>query len=426
MGPALEPGAFLARMVARMRKSPLLILFVAVFLDLLGFGMVLPLLPYYAVRFGADAFAVGALLAAYSLAQLIFSPVWGGLSDRIGRRPVLIGSLFASAASLVAFGLANSLALLFASRVLAGVASATIGVAQAYIADATTPENRAKGMGIIGAAFGLGFVFGPALGGLLAPFGHGVPAFVAAGVALLNGVLALALLPESLPPERRGEQVVRGFSPARLAKAATIAGMAPLMAIYFLTIFAFATMEATFPLLTLEQLKFTEVQNGWTFAYIGVLIVILQGGLVGRLAKRFGEKRLVIVGAVLLAIGLAGLPFATTVPMLLLVLVPLAAGNGLANPSLTALISLTASRDAQGHTLGVAQSLASLGRVVGPLWGGFAYTALGPKASYLVAGGIMVLMAVGGLAIRTPAKADAEAETSAASAPDAQKEIGST
>lgn len=385
-----------------MRKSPLAILFVTVFLDLLGFGMVLPLLPYYAVRFGADAFMVGGLLAVYSLAQLVCSPIWGGLSDRVGRRPVLIASLFASAVSQLAFGLAGSLAMLFGARLIAGVASATIGVAQAYIADSTTPENRAKGMGIIGAAFGLGFVFGPALGGLLAPLGHGVPAFVAAGVALLNGLLALALLPESLPAERRGEHVERGFSPARLARAAAIPGMPPLMAIYFLTIFAFATMEATFPLLTLGLFGFDEAKNGWIFAYIGVLIVILQGGLVGRLAKRFGEKNLVIAGAIFLAIGLAGLPFSASVPMMMLVLVPLAAGNGLANPSLTALISLAASRDAQGQTLGVAQSLASLGRVLGPLWGGFAYQALGPKGSYLVAGGIMAIMAVGAFAIRAP------------------------
>lgn len=383
-----------------MRNSPLAILFVTVFLDLLGFGMVLPLLPYYAVRFGADAFMVGALLAIYSLAQLVFSPLWGGLSDRVGRRPVLIASLFASSLSQLAFGLAGTLAMLFGARLLAGVSSATIGVAQAYIADSTTPENRAKGMGIIGAAFGLGFVFGPALGGLLAPFGHGVPAFAAAGLALLNGLLAFALLPESLSAERRGERVERGFSPARLMRAAAIAGMPPLMAIYFLSIFAFATMEATFPLLTLDLFKFTEAQNGWMFAYIGVLIVILQGGLVGRLAKRFGEKRLVIAGSLMLAVGLAGLPFSTSVPLMMLVLVPLAAGNGLANPSLTALISLTASRDAQGQTLGVAQSLASLGRVLGPLWGGFAFQAFGPKASYVLAGGIMLVMALGGLAIR--------------------------
>lgn len=385
-----------------MRKSPLAILFVTVFLDLLGFGMVLPLLPYYAVRFGADAFAVGGLLAAYSFAQLICSPLWGSLSDRIGRRPILIGSLFASAISQVAFGLAGSLMALFAARLVAGVASATIGVAQAYIADSTTPENRAKGMGIIGAAFGLGFVFGPALGGLLAPFGHGVPAFVAAGIALLNGLLALALLPESLPHEKRGEKVVRGFSPKRLALATGISGMPPLMAIYFLTIFAFATMEATFPLLTLAMLNFNEQQNGWTFAYIGILIVIMQGGLVGRLAKRFGEKKLVIAGSLCLAVGLAALPFSTSVPLLLIALVPLAAGNGLANPSLSALISLTASKHSQGETLGVAQSLASLGRVLGPLWGGFAFTALGPRTSYAVAGAIMVAMAGLAFAIRPP------------------------
>lgn len=379
-----------------MKKSPLFILFMTVFLDLLGFGMVLPLLPYYAVTFGADAFAVGALLAVYSIMQLIFSPIWGRLSDRVGRRPVLIGSLFGSALGLLAFGLANSLLALFAARMFAGMAAATIGTAQAYIADSTTPENRAKGMGMIGAAFGLGFVFGPALGGVLAHYGHGVPAFVAAGLAVANGVFAIARLPESLPLERRGEVVERGFSPRRLGRAAAIPGMRPLMSLYFLAIFAFATMEATFPLLTLQLLKFTEVENGYVFAYIGVLIVILQGGLVGRLSRRFGEKRLVIAGSWLLGAGLAALPFASSLALLLVALVPLACGNGLCNPSLTSLISRTTEGHAQGETLGVAQSMASLGRILGPLWGGFAFAALGPVPTYATAGGLMLL--VGGAA----------------------------
>ncbi|MDB5098417.1 MAG: hypothetical protein JWM80_2838 [Cyanobacteria bacterium RYN_339] len=396
-----------------MKKSPLLILFVTVFLDLLGFGMVLPLLPYYAVHFGADALAVGGLLTVYSVMQFIFSPIWGRLSDRVGRRPLLLMSLLGSSAGLVVFGLADSLFLLFVSRAFAGITAATISIAQAYIADSTTPENRAKGMGIIGAAFGLGFVFGPAFGGLLAQFGHGVPAFVAAGLALANFAFAAWRLPESLPPERRGEVVARGFSLARLGRAATIPGMPVLMVTYFLTIFAFATMEATFPLLTLDRFKFTEVQNGYVFAYIGVVIVILQGGLVGRLAKRFGEKPLVVAGAVCLAVGLAGLPLAPSLPVMLLVLVPLACGNGLANPSLTALISLTAETGAQGETLGVGQSLASLGRILGPLWGGYAYKALGPTTAYGLAAGIMAVLAVVALAIRPVAKTVAEAEPEA-------------
>jgi DHA1 family tetracycline resistance protein-like MFS transporter len=383
-----------------MKKAPLLILFITVFLDLLGFGMVLPLLPYYAVRYGADAFQVGALLAVYSLAQFIFSPIWGRWSDRVGRRPLLLMSLIGSSIGLVTFGLANSLWLLFVSRAFAGITGATISIAQAYIADSTTAENRAKGMGIIGAAFGLGFVFGPAFGGLLAAYGHGVPAFVAAGIALVNFGFAAFSLPESLPPERRGELVARGFSLARLSRAATIPGMPVLMGIYFFTILAFATMEATFPLVTLTRFHFNEVSNGYVFAYLGVLIVILQGGLTGRLVKRFGEKPLIIVGAVMLFIGLAGLPWAPSVPVLLLVLIPLAVGNGLTNPSLTALISLTAEAGAQGETLGIGQSLASLGRILGPLWGGFAYKALGSQPTYAIAGAIMLILAFVAFAIR--------------------------
>lgn len=381
-----------------MRKSALLILFVTVFLDLLGFGMVLPLLPYYATAFGADAFAVGALLSVYSLAQFVFSPIWGALSDRVGRRPVLLGSLLASCAGLVTFGLAGTLVALFASRLFSGVASATIGTAQAYIADSTTPENRAKGMGLIGAAFGLGFVFGPALGGGFAHYGHGVPAFVAAGIALANAVLAFFLLPESLPKEKRAEVAKRPSRFATLAAGWRSPGLAPLMAIYFMTIFAFATMEATFPLLAKDVFGFSESQNGYVFAYIGVLMVVLQGGLVGRLAKRFGEARLVVAGALCLAVALAGLPFAPSVPLLLAVLVPLAVGNGLANPSLTSLISRRAAESAQGETLGVAQALASLGRVLGPLWGGFAYAAFSARISYALAGVLMLVTAATALA----------------------------
>lgn len=401
-----------------MKKAPLLILFLTVFIDLLGFGMVLPLLPYYAKAFGAEAFAIGALLSVYSVMQFIFSPIWGRLSDRVGRRPLLLMSLVGSSVGLVIFGLANTLWLLFLSRAFSGVTAATISIAQAYIADSTTPENRAKGMGLIGAAFGLGFVFGPALGGVLAHFGHGVPAFVAAGIAFLNFLFALFKLPESLPEERRGEVVQRGFSLKRLGLAATVPGMPVLMMIYFLTIFAFATMEATFPLVTLQHFGFSEIQNGYVFAYIGVLVVILQGGLVGRLSKRFGEKKLVIVGTVMLAIGLGFLPVAPTLAVMLLVLVPLAAGNGLTNPSLTSLISRTAASSTQGEVLGVGQSLASLGRILGPLWGGFAFQYIGTNLSYYIAGLIMLALAPLAFGIHPPAdipSAPANAEESGAS-----------
>ncbi|HEX2189860.1 MAG TPA: MFS transporter, partial [Longimicrobiaceae bacterium] len=207
--PAAPPRAPAGRGRARSgperaaRRSPLTIVFLTVFLDLVGFGIVIPLLPLYAERFGAGPVAVTWLVAVYSLMQLVFAPWWGSLSDRVGRRPVLLVGLFGSAASYLLFGLAGSLAALFAGRALAGIMGANVGVAQAYIADVTPPEERAKGMGLIGAAFGLGFIFGPALGGTLAHFGHAVPFLGAAALAAVNGCLGLALLPESLPPERR-------------------------------------------------------------------------------------------------------------------------------------------------------------------------------------------------------------------------------
>ncbi len=383
--------------------SPLVIVFISVFIDLLGFGIVLPLMPYYALRFDADAFGVGALLAIYSLMQLFFSPLWGRLSDRIGRRPVLIVSLFGSAIGLILFGLASSLAGLFLARMFSGMATATVSVAQAYIADCTPPEKRARGMGLIGAAFGLGFIFGPALGGLLAGYGASVPAYVAAAIAGINGVLAIFFLPETLPPEKRGLSPERGFSIKRLGTAASVPGMSRLMLLYFLSIFGFATMEATFPLLTLGLFNFNEQQNGFVFAYLGVLVALLQGGLIGRLVARFGEPRLVVVGAGLMTVAFIALPVVPSIGFLLLALIPLAVGNGVCNPCLTALISRRSDAIAQGETLGVAQSMASLGRITGPLWGGFCFARFGAITTYWLAAVVLAILTVLALALRQSA-----------------------
>lgn len=407
----------------RMRRSPLAVLFLVVFLDLLGFGMVLPLLPFYALKFGTNALGVGALMTVYSLLQLVMAPVWGGLSDRVGRRPVLLGSLLGSALSLMAFGLAGSLWALVAARALAGAFTATIGVAQAAIADVTAPEDRAKGMGLIGAAFGLGFVFGPAFGGFLAAYGQahlsawgplaaaGIPAFVAAALALANFLWGLAVLPETLAPAagEAAQAAPRQGALRRLQSAWAIPGLAKPIATYFLVIFAFATVEACFPLLLKDRFGLGEAGNGYVFGFLGILIVINQGGLVGRLAKRVGEKALGVIGPLVLALSLLLVPYVPTMGLLLLSLVPMALGNGWASSGLTSLISLRAEAEAgpQGQALGAAQAAASLGRVLGPLWGGLAYQQWGAGGSFAIAAGILVAASGLMLGVVPPPKATA-------------------
>ena len=362
-------------------------LFLIVVIDLVGFGLVIPLLPFYAVRFGASPQLVTALLAVYSLMALLSAPFWGRLSDRIGRRPVLMSSLAAGVLAYLWMGAADALWMVFAARSLAGVCAGNIAAAQAYIADVTTPENRAKGMGLIGAAFGLGFIIGPALGGLLAgddpaTADLSMPAWVA---AVLSGMALLGVafvLPESRPLEARQN------TPAR-SRLATILGalrrpiLSRLILIFFLVILAFSGMESTFALWAMRQFGWGPSQVAYVFAYVGLLSAVLQGGLIGRLSRRFGEERLLLVGLALIGIGLLALPATRWLPLLALVLAALAVGMGLAQPSLNSLISRRAGRDEQGEVLGVSQSVGSLARVLGPLAAGFLFAEFGRDAPYL-------------------------------------------
>jgi MFS transporter, DHA1 family, tetracycline resistance protein len=362
-------------------------LFLIVVVDLVGFGLVIPLLPFYAVRFGASPQAVTALLAVYSLMALLSAPLWGRLSDSIGRRPVLMGSLAAGALAYIWMGAADALWMLFAARGLAGICAGNIAAAQAYVADVTTLENRAKGMGLIGAAFGLGFIIGPALGGLLAgddpaSADLATPALVAAG---LSGTALLGvafLLPESRPASAR-----QGV-PARSRRAAIFAALrrpvlSRLLLIFFLVILAFSGMESTFALWAMRQFGWGPSQVAYVFAFVGVLSAILQGGLIGRLSRRFGEERLLLVGLALIGLGLLALPAARWLSLLAFVLAALAVGMGLVQPSLNSLISRRAGREEQGEVLGVSQSVGSLARVLGPLTAGFLFAELGRDTPYL-------------------------------------------
>jgi len=373
--------------------SPLVIIFLTVFIDLLGFGIIIPLLPFYAERFGGSAATVGLLSVSFSLMQFVFMPIWGRLSDRYGRRPILLLGLFGSFGSYLLFGLAGSLPMLFVSRAFAGIAGATVSTAQAFIADTTTAENRAKGMGLVGAAFGLGFIFGPAIGGFLSRWGHAAPPFFASALSLANFIAAWFLLPESRPAHVPLTERGSGSRLAALRKALTRPTMPMLLLVYFMVVAAFSGFETTFALFSERRHGFTEETIGYLFAYIGLLLALVQGGLVGRVVRRIGERRLVPFAILLLSGGLALIPAAPSVVGLCGALAVLSLGMGFNTPSLVSLISQASDPEDQGGILGVSQSLASLARVVGPAWGGLLFDHVGPSATYISSAAIMAVAA---------------------------------
>jgi multidrug resistance protein len=384
-----------------MKRSPLVIIFFTVFIDLVGFGIVLPLLPYYAESYGASAFAVGLLSTSYSLMQFVFMPIWGRLSDHYGRRPLILLSLAGSCLGFLVFGLASSLLSLFVGRMIAGIAGAIIPTTNAYIADVTAPENRAKGMGMVGAAFGLGFILGPAIGGLLAPYGYDKPVLLASAMAGLNFAFAYFKLPESLAEENRKRARSGYFTLERLAGAVSQPKILLLMSIYFVVVFAFSNMEATFGLLNEHQYALSARETGYLFAYIGVLMVVMQGAMVGRLARMFGEKALIMAGTFCMVFGLGLMPFAPSIPAYCAIIALLSFGAGINNPSITSLLSRSSRSEEQGGILGITQSMASLGRILGPMWGGYTFGSIGEQWPFLSGGILMSLAFV--LSLKNPA-----------------------
>ena len=372
-----------------MRRSPLTIIFITIFIDLLGFGLVLPALPFYAESYGASPVMVGLLSMSYSLAQFIFSPLWGRLSDRVGRRPIILLGLAGSAIAFLIFGLAQSLALLFVARTLAGIlSSASLPTAQAFIADTTTPENRAKGMGLIGAAFGLGFIFGPAMGGLLTKYGYGVPALVAAAMAGANWVWAYFALPESLHYSKR-KVSPHYLSPSHLKEVLGNKRLAFLLTIFFLHVFAFSNMESTFALFSEHRIGMTAFGVGALLAEVGIIAAFVQGLMIGKLTKKFGEVNLAITGIFLMGVGLFVTTLAYTVFAMILVVPLYALGSALTNPTMSALISKSVNDTKQGMTMGVSQGLGALGRVLGPLAGTGLFQLISPAAPYHIGAAIL-------------------------------------
>lgn len=367
--------------------SPLVIIFLTVFIDLLGFGIIIPLLPFYAESFGASAFTVGMLGTVFSLMQFLFAPIWGRWSDRIGRRPIIVLGLLGSCLSYLALALASTLPMLFAARILGGIAGANIPTAQAYIADITTPENRARGMGMVGAAFGLGFVFGPALGGLLSHLGPDAPMWFASALCLANCLAAWAFLPESRTGGRSAAPAIGRIE--MLRRSVLRPDLALLLSLYFILSSAFSGFEATFALFSERRFGFTAATIGYVFAFIGVILALAQGVLVGHVVRVVSERRLIPAAIAMIAIGMGLVPFAASVPALLGALGLLALGMGLNQPALSASVSHAAGPDEQGSVLGLAQSLASLGRIVGPAWGGFLFDRYGMSFPYLSGAAIM-------------------------------------
>jgi DHA1 family tetracycline resistance protein-like MFS transporter len=354
--------------------TPLIIIFVTVFIDLIGFGMVIPILPYYANTppFNATPLEIGFLVGTYSLMQFFFSPVLGRLSDRYGRRPILFISLLGSAIGYLVMGLAGTLVMVFAGRIIGGVTGANISTAQAYVADVTSKRNRARGMGLFGAAFGMGFIFGPALAGVMSKFGVHVPFFFAAGLSFVNAIALFLILPESVKPgtvaaEKKGKfhALMMSFKNREFRE---------LNIIYFLLITAFSIMTYAFVLYTAYRFDYSTEENGYLFAYIGVIAIIGQGILFNKLAEKFGESMLIVAGCLLMVISLFAVPVvgpqAGGLSALLVGTAVLAFGNALASPGLTSLASKTADQGEQGAAMGILQSGASLARVIGPIIGG--------------------------------------------------------
>jgi len=356
-----------------MNKKLLFSILLVVFIDLLGFSLILPLLPYYAETFKANNFVTGLLIASYAFMQLIGAPILGRLSDRFGRRPILLVSVFGTFLGFLLLGFATTLWMLFAARIIDGITGGNLSVAQAYISDVTDAKNRAKGLGLIGAAFGVGFIIGPVTGGLLSQYGYNVPAFVAAGLSLINFILIFAWLPESLTKEKR-EQLGEQKKPAVTLGALLTALKRPFTGSLLITRFffglAFAIFQTIFSLYALAKFNLSARDTGFVLTYVGVLSVIVQGFLVGRLTNRFREDHLITAAVALMAISLLGWALAPSVFWLLVVLTPTALSGGVLNTLLSSTLTKAVAQQEIGGILGLSASVESSTRIIAPILGG--------------------------------------------------------
>ena len=375
-------------------SRPLLVIFLTIFVNLVGFGIIIPLLPFYAQTFGASPIVIGLMFASFSLSQLIAAPLLGELSDRYGRRPILIFSLIGTVVSFVMLALAGSLAMLFAARIVDGLSGGNITTARAYIADITAEEDRARAFGILGAAFGLGFIVGPALGAAFSYISYTAPIWVAAGITVVATAMAFFWLPETLHRASAG-----GGSPWRaVGEMARRPGLRVLLTANFFYWFAFTVYTTTFALFGAMRFGFNVAHTGYLLAAFGVLGVIVQGFMVAPIVEALGEKRTLLAGLLLAAIGWGGSAVSYSVPLFVVMLLPAAVGTGLCNATLSALVSNSAGPQEQGRVQGAAGALESLGRTIGPVWGNGSLQAVGEGAAYGSAA--LVLLGAAALAAR--------------------------
>lgn len=355
------------------------------FIDLLGFGILIPILPSFAKKeLGVDETAIGIAIAIYSFVQFLFNPVFGKMSDKYGRKPIIVITLFLNAVGYIIFAYTHSYLMLLLSRIIAGIGGSNIGVAQAYIADVTTKENRSKGMGLIGSAFGLGFVFGPLMGGILADYGYMITGFTAAGFSLIAFVLTIFKLPESNLNRVNSLQRKRAlFDIEGTKKILSRPELFILVLLFFILTFSFANIYGTFALLGIQVYGFTDLQNGYMFGIVGLSSAIVQGGLIGYVNRVMSKKYIIIIGAFLIMITLALIPYGQTFLGLAIISIVLSYGTGTLQPTILSLISEVTSDAEQGITLGINQSFSAFARVLGPLWGGIAFEFLGYPFPFL-------------------------------------------
>lgn len=353
-----------------MKRASLGIVFLTALIDMIGFGIVIPILPYFAEHLGASPVEIGLLTGSYLFMQLVTSPLWGRWSDRIGRRPVLIMCLIGSTGAYLLFAFAGSLAMILVARVIGGTLAGKFSTLQAIIADITDHENRAKGMGYFGAAFGLGFIIGPVLGGLLGEAGYQLPLLVAAALAAISAIAAALWLGESLPAERRGRTHTLRTVRDLIDEFNESNGLARCFVLGFLFNFAFSILYVTFALFVERRLDFHTRETGYLFGFMGIISAMLQGGMMGKLSRTYSDQRLILTGLLTTAVGFILLSVAGELLMLLAAITAIAVGSALLTPALSAHVSKLAGVDEQGQVMGYFQSIGTLARMLGMILGG--------------------------------------------------------
>ena len=381
---------------------PLLIIFLTILVNLIGFGIIIPLLPFYAETFGASPFRIGLLFAVFSLCQLFAAPVLGDWSDKYGRRPILILSLLGTVVSFVMLALAHSFAMLFFARVVDGLSGGNISTARAYVADVTEPKDRARAYGLIGVAFGLGFILGPALSGVLAKVSITAPIWVAAGITAVATVMAWLWLPETVHRTHAGT----GLPFKNLATLMRRPNLRRVLAIDFVYWLAFAVFQTTFALFAARRFNFDAPQTGYFFAAFGLLGAVVQGAMIRPVVNRFGDKSTFMAGLLCGAIGLIATALTHSVQLFALSLVPLALGIGFGHPTMTSLVSRAARGDEQGRVQGAASAVESLGRTIGPMWGSATLQRFGEGVPYVTAAGFLLLTLLLSIGYQVPESVD--------------------